>query len=281
MKNLTNNRNYLFMYLLVFMVLQSSGAISFNDLQQEFGGANPIGFDEYYLNAASGYTSGVSGIPNTGSAISLNQFYGKAKITVSEPYRFSGNQSGNMSTTGGTQVALTGVDDGSASIGTIGFPFYFFGTDYGSNNTINWNTNQVLQFGTNVSTITWSATTGRGILLGNYDRRTNSIYNFNFTTVNGYNIKRIIIDQANYYGTAGNEIKMEIRLMRGSAYQYIELRMNQWTAGTAGNWNLTDGVVYYNVFSAAPPIGTGQSLVMRSDLTGYNWTVFNQNYIAL
>ena len=263
------------------MVLQSSGAIFFSDLQTEFGGSNPISFDEYYLNSASGYMSGVSGIPNIGSAISLNQFYGKSKITVPETYRVSGNISGNMSTTGGTQIGLTGTDDGSASVGTIGFPFYFFGTDHGSNNTINWNTNQVLQFGTSVTTITWSSTTGRGILLGNYDRRTNSIYSFNYTTVNGYNIKRIIIDQANYYGTAGSEIKMEIRFIRGASYQYIEIRMNQWTAGVAGNWNLTDGSSYYNVFSAAPPIGTGQSLVMRSDLNGNSWTVFNQNYINL
>ncbi len=59
------------------MVLQSSGAISLANLQTEFGGANPIGLNEYYT---SGYASGVTGIPTSGQ-ISLNQFYGKAKPT--------------------------------------------------------------------------------------------------------------------------------------------------------------------------------------------------------
>ena len=49
------------------MVLQSSGAISLNDIQTEFGGTNPIGINEYYGVA--------SGIPSSG-LISFNQFYG-------------------------------------------------------------------------------------------------------------------------------------------------------------------------------------------------------------
>jgi hypothetical protein len=54
-------------------------AISFSDIQTEFGGANPIGIDEYYQNAATTYTSGVAGIPNMGANISLEMFYGKSK----------------------------------------------------------------------------------------------------------------------------------------------------------------------------------------------------------
>jgi hypothetical protein len=54
-------------------------AISFSDIQTEFGGTNPIGIDEYYQNAATTYTSGVAGIPNTGAIISLDMFYGKSK----------------------------------------------------------------------------------------------------------------------------------------------------------------------------------------------------------
>ncbi len=64
------------------MVLQASGAISFTNVQTEFGGVNPIGINEYYANSVTGYTTGVSGIPNTGVSISLNQFYGKAKPDV-------------------------------------------------------------------------------------------------------------------------------------------------------------------------------------------------------
>jgi hypothetical protein len=61
------------------MVLQSSGAISMNNIQTEFGGVNPIGLNEYYLNGAYTTGSGASGIPTSG-AISLGSFYGKSKI---------------------------------------------------------------------------------------------------------------------------------------------------------------------------------------------------------
>ncbi len=50
--------------------------ISFSDLQTEFGGLHPISFSEYYKNIGTGYTTNVVGVPNTGTPISLNQFYG-------------------------------------------------------------------------------------------------------------------------------------------------------------------------------------------------------------
>jgi len=67
------------------MVLQSSGVISFGNIQTEFGGVNPTDFSEYYQNNVSGYTNGVSGIPITGTTISASQFYGKAKVVSSGP----------------------------------------------------------------------------------------------------------------------------------------------------------------------------------------------------
>lgn len=54
------------------MTLQSSGPISLLDIQNEFGGANPISLSEYY-NAASG-------VPASGT-ISLSDFYGKSAVT--------------------------------------------------------------------------------------------------------------------------------------------------------------------------------------------------------
>ena len=64
----------------------SSGQISLNNLQTVFGGTNPINFSEYYLNAVTGYTSGVSGIPNIGTQIALSNFYGKTKtVAVNYP----------------------------------------------------------------------------------------------------------------------------------------------------------------------------------------------------
>ena len=57
------------------MVLQSSGAISFDDIQTEFDGENPISIDEYYGVA--------SGIPTSG-LISLYEFYGKSSELLSD-----------------------------------------------------------------------------------------------------------------------------------------------------------------------------------------------------
>lgn len=51
------------------MTLQSSGAISFDQIQTEFGGAAPISINEYYGAA--------NGIPSSGT-ISMSQFYGKS-----------------------------------------------------------------------------------------------------------------------------------------------------------------------------------------------------------
>ena len=49
------------------MALQSSGAISINDVAGEFGGSTPHSLSEYY--------SAASGVPSSG-AISLSDFYG-------------------------------------------------------------------------------------------------------------------------------------------------------------------------------------------------------------
>ena len=67
------------------MTLQSSGAISLLDVQNEFGGSNPIGINEYY---------GVdAGVPSSGT-ISLNNFYGGYGWPISSSdyvYAYSGS----------------------------------------------------------------------------------------------------------------------------------------------------------------------------------------------
>jgi hypothetical protein len=52
--------------------LQSSGAISLNDIQTVFGGTNPIGMNEYYTGGVN-VPAGTTGIPTSGT-ISINQF---------------------------------------------------------------------------------------------------------------------------------------------------------------------------------------------------------------
>jgi hypothetical protein len=66
------------------MPLQTTGAISLNDVQTEFGGGNPISINEYYAGGASvpSGTSGTNGAVPTSGQISLSSFYGTG-ITVS------------------------------------------------------------------------------------------------------------------------------------------------------------------------------------------------------
>jgi hypothetical protein len=71
------------------MVLQSSGAISLDDIQTEFGGTNPIGTSEYYGAA--------SGIPSSGT-ISFSQFYGKSSGTILRSRGLTGSQGFTMYT---------------------------------------------------------------------------------------------------------------------------------------------------------------------------------------
>jgi len=266
------------------MPIVASGPVSFSDIQTEFGGVNPIGIDEYYQNANPSYTSGVTGIPNTGSAISINMFYGKSKPVVSSVnYMLSGNVGGNMNESGGSRMGIDGIDDGFAGIGTIGFPFFWFGVDYGSSNNIQWTTNNVMTFGGGSSQYSsWGPNVRPGVLMGQYDRRTTYSTQFPPSSINNHSIKRFIVVQHNfYYGSGGYEIQMEIRLIRGPAYQYVEIRMANWTAANGGIWNISDGGSFYNPFSGAPPVGTGGSVVLRGDLNGYNWQAFNANYINL
>ena len=60
------------------MALQSSGAISLNDIQTEFGGTNPISISEYYRGGAF-VTGNNTGVPTSGE-IALSDFYGAAQL---------------------------------------------------------------------------------------------------------------------------------------------------------------------------------------------------------
>jgi len=61
------------------MTITASGYISLSNIQTEFGGTNPIWMSEYYTNNASGYTTGISGLPASGTTMNISNFYGKSK----------------------------------------------------------------------------------------------------------------------------------------------------------------------------------------------------------
>lgn len=66
------------------MTLPTSGPLSLNDIQTEFGGSNPISLNEYYAggaNVPAGTTGTYGAVPSSG-AISIQNFYGTAKVTA-------------------------------------------------------------------------------------------------------------------------------------------------------------------------------------------------------
>lgn len=62
------------------MTLPASGVISLADLQTEFGTSSPVSLSQFYLDGSI-VTPNNTGVPNSGSAISLDDFYGVANAT--------------------------------------------------------------------------------------------------------------------------------------------------------------------------------------------------------
>jgi hypothetical protein len=192
-----------------------------------------------------------------------------------------GNAPANMSITGLTMMTgITGVDDGFAYIPTP-FTFKFFGTDYTNASNapgIYWNTNNVLGFGTGIGTISWLANTGLGIILGNSDRRTNSMYYSGAQTTGQTSyINTVLLEQNNYNDGILSSIAIQLRFARSPNYQYVEVRMST-VGATNGAWNITNGVAFQNTFGAFTWT-KGSSIVLRSDLDGSNWTFYNNYYL--
>jgi hypothetical protein len=92
------------------MTLPTSGPLSLNDIQTEFGGANPIGINEYYAGGSlvPAGTSGTYGAVPSSGAISIQNFYGTASVTY--PYVENVFASYAYTGTGASQTITTGVD---------------------------------------------------------------------------------------------------------------------------------------------------------------------------
>ena len=82
------------------MALPASGAISFAQIQTEFGGANPISLSEYW-----GTNSTPSGIPTSGT-ISMSNFHGKASRAVGSYTSTGTRASANIFTDMGSPTAV-------------------------------------------------------------------------------------------------------------------------------------------------------------------------------
>jgi hypothetical protein len=194
-----------------------------------------------------------------------------------------GNATTTMNTSGLSVLSsVSGQDDSFATI-PFAMDFYFFGTNYGNGNNsgIYWNTNNVIGFGSGIGTITWVANTGRGVLIGNTDRRTNTFYYSTVQSSSGYNYITMLLFAQNIYNDGvPNAIQLQIRMFRGSSYQYIEVRCKQ-APLTAGAYNITNGTTFQNTFSGFTNMVANQSFVLQSDANGNNWTFFNNYYVNI
>lgn len=81
------------------MPLASTGTISLSQIQTEFGGTNPISMAEYYTNSGTGFTSGIAGLPATGTTISMSAFRGKQKTAFTTTTLASGAVMATYTTT--------------------------------------------------------------------------------------------------------------------------------------------------------------------------------------
>ena len=133
----------------------ASGKISFNDLQSVFDGTSPIDFNEYYKNASTGYTADVSGIPNIGTTISLDNFYSKSKTPAAPAVAVTFN------TASVYNASQRGVVNGITALKNLtikGFDIAVVGAQVGEtiNVSIYWRNGSVTDTGILTTSLVWT-----------------------------------------------------------------------------------------------------------------------------
>jgi len=193
----------------------------------------------------------------------------------------------------------------------ISFPFYWYGKKYycdsNLNNQIYWITDSVISFGKIFNySFTWTSNDNALFIGFNNSTNWNDYTYASFTNVNTsfryafeFNVSSNIYISKNHQiatftVTTGdtdnptqldaNKTKKNISFIRGTNYQYIQIVLFQ-TTSTTQMWKATAQNTTIDIFNTGNtynrPITGGQSLVLRSDLYGNNWTCFNQSYLDL
>lgn len=118
------------------MALPTSGPLSLNDIQGEFGGANPISLSEYYAGGGlvpPGTTGTYGAVPSSGE-ISIRNFYGTA---ATGPLSIIISPSSLYNIFSGTGTVTSDPATGIASGGSGGYSYawtFVSGNSYTINN---------------------------------------------------------------------------------------------------------------------------------------------------
>jgi hypothetical protein len=114
------------------MALQSSGALSFLDIQNEFGGSNPIGLNEYYAGGGRvpASASGINGSVPSSGALGLDKFFGTVNFT---PGSATYTSSGTFTVPSGTTTLIIEVWGGGGGGGAAQFGEQYNVLTLGSN----------------------------------------------------------------------------------------------------------------------------------------------------
>lgn len=101
--------------------MPNSGPLKFSDIQNIFGGVNPISFSEYYTDSSSGYTTGNPNLVARGNKLKLRNFYNVSKIvdTSSPKLYFNPSISNSYSGTGTTINNIGLIGNTTGTIGTL------------------------------------------------------------------------------------------------------------------------------------------------------------------
>lgn len=191
------------------------------------------------------------------------------------------NAAANMSNVSMTALVSAYQDD-VGNPWNLPMDFYFLGTNYGKNlnGGMGWGSNFVISFSLSGNDINWP-NTKPGVCLGNADRATNTFHYSGLQTSGAVQyINCVMQGQNNYADATPYAVKYQYRLIRDSAYQYIEIRASA-APSTQGTWKIVSGPPGGNVLLATGAyVGTGQSGVWRSTLTGTSWTWFPTSYVS-
>lgn len=240
------------------MPLQSSGAISLNDVQTEFGGVNPIGINEYYAGGLYVQAGGGAITTKTFSVASGNKapLYGSGGGAF-PPSGWSGLQNGNQ-------------DDAFIQI-PLPFTFYINNTGY---TTVFIGSNSYLTFGSGSIQYTSVSASNPAIPKLMFGAADNS-YQRVSSLVDGTNSVSIRYEGNNSTGGVIGSPGIVVELMlvnpsKLSGLNVIEMLVGNWTANSAQNVsNVSNASTAYATFT----MSANTSYVFTGNSTGTSWTV--------